>query len=252
VTAPARADAPVAPPTGRAAGDPARDPARDLAATDAALLDAARAGRLAEVDALLASDPDAAARARDGAGDRALVVAAFRGHRAVAARIAGALGPSRLDAWEAALVGAADALAAHLDADPALAAARRHDGWPLLHLAGFYGHPAVVDVLVARGADVHARSANAVDNTALHAVLAMSGDRRVAERLLAAGADVNARGGGGYAPLHLAASRGDAAAVELLLERGADPAALADGGRTAAAVARERGHLAVAERLAGT
>jgi ankyrin repeat protein len=200
--------------------------------------------------ALLAADPALAATARDAAGDRALVVAAFRGHRAVAERVARALGPAALDAWEAALVGDADALAARLDADPALARARRPDGWPLLHLAGFHGHPAVVDVLVARGADVGARSENAMANTALHAVFATSGDHRVAERLVAAGADPGARGGGGYTPLHLAASRGDAAGAALLLAAGADPAARSDDGRTAAGIAADRGHAALAARLA--
>jgi hypothetical protein len=214
LTAPARpgADAPAPAPS-------------DAAAADAALLDAARAGRLADVEALLAADPGAAARARDGAGDRAVVAAAFRGHRAVAERVAAALGPAQLEPWEAALVGDAAALARHVDAEPSLAGARRADGWPLLHLAGFYGHPDVVDVLVARGADVRARAANDIGNTALHAVFAMSGDLRVAERLLAAGADVNARGGGGYTPLHLAAARGHLAGVELLLSRGADASA---------------------------
>jgi ankyrin repeat protein len=179
-----------------------------------------------------------------------VVVAAFQGHRAVAERVARAIGPDRLDPWEAALVGEAGALARHLAADPSLAAARRADGWPLLHLAGFYGHRDVVDLLVARGADVHARSANAVDNTALHAVLAMSGDAGVAERLLAAGADPNAAGGGGYTPLHIAASRGDVQGVALLRAHGADASARTADGRTAAAIAAERGHPDLAASLA--
>lgn len=214
-----------------------------------ALLDAARAGRLDEVDALLAAHPDLARTARDAAGDSALVVAAFHGHRAVAERVAWALGATALDAWEAALVGEVDALTAHLDADPSLVTARRHDGWPLLHLAGFYGYPAVVDLLLARGAPLDARSANRMANTALHAALAISGDARVVSRLVAAGADVTARGGGGYTPLHLAAARGNGEAVALLLGRGADPAARTSDGQTSAQVARARGHAAVADQL---
>lgn len=217
---------------------------------EAALLAAARDGRLAEVDALLSADPALAGRARDDAGDTAVVVAAFRGHRAVAERVGRALG-GEAGVWEAALLGDVDALARRLDADPALANARRHDGWPLLHLAGFYGHPEVAALLLARGADVQARSHNATANSALHAALAISGDARVVARLLAGGADVNARGGGGYTPLHLAASRGDGAAVTALLARGADVNARTDDGRTAVDIALSRGHPAVAEQLRG-
>lgn len=215
-----------------------------------ALLDAARAGDLAAVDALLAAQPGLAHTARDDAGDSALILAAFHGHRAVAERIARAIGPAGLDAWEAALMGEVATLAARLDADPLLVTARRHDGWPLLHLAGFYGHPAVVDLLVARGAPLDARAENRMANTALHAALAISGDARVVTRLADAGADVRAPGGGGYTPLHLAASRGNGAAIALLLDRGADPAARTDDGQTPADVARARGHAAVADQLA--
>jgi ankyrin repeat protein len=217
--------------------------------TEAALLDAAREGRLADADALLAADPALAGRARDAAGDSAVLVAAFRGHRAVAERVAQASGGAGLTPWDAALVGDAAALAAHLDRDPGLAHARHPDGWPLLHLAGFYGHPAVVDLLVARGASVHARSANRMDNTALHAAVAMSGHAGVVDRLLAHGAAVDAAGAGGYTPLHLAASRGDLPSIDRLLARGADPRAHTDEGQTPADVARARGHAAAAERL---
>jgi ankyrin repeat protein len=237
MTAPVHTGAPAASGASRPDGRPA------------ALLDAARDGRLDELGALVDADPDLAEHARDASGDRALIVAAFRGHRAAAERVARALGSARLDPWEAAIVGDVDALAAHLDADPSLVAARRHDGWPLLHLAGFWGAPEIAAMLLARGAGVDDRSANGIDNTALHAAFAMSGDWRVAEVLLAAGADVNAPGGGGYTALHLAASRGNADAVARLLARGADATLRAGDGRTAADVARERGHATVAAQL---
>lgn len=226
-------------------------PAEPATLRDAAraLLDAARAGRLADVDALLDARPDLARSARDDAGDSALVVAAFNGHRAVAERVARAVGVARMDAWEAALMGETGRLAEHLDAEPALVGARRRDGWPLLHLAGFYGHPAVVDLLVARGAPLDALSHNRMANTALHAALAISGDAGVVRRLIDAGASVTAPGGGGYTPLHLAASRGNGDAITLLLARGADPAARTADGQTPADVARARGHAAAADQL---
>jgi ankyrin repeat protein len=211
----------------------------------AAVLDAARAGDVAALRAVLAEHPGAAA-ARDAAGDSAFVVAAFHGHRA-AAELLAAHAP--LDLFAAAIAGDVARLAELLDADPDGARAVRPDGWPVLHLAGFWGMPAAAALLLDRGADVHAVSRNATANTALHATLAISGDLATARLLLARGADADAVGGAGWRPLHLAASRGNAAAVELLLAHGADPAARADDGRDAAAIARERGFPAVADAL---
>ena len=217
----------------------------------AALLDAARTGDGACVDALLRDDPALAVHARDGVGDRAPIVAAFHGHRALAGRLGAAIAAAggALDAWEATLVGDAARLAGCLAADPALPRARRADGWTLLHLAGFAGRAALVDLLCDAGADPDARAANAMANTALHAALALGADQPTVERLVARGADVRAAAGGGWTPLHLAASRGDLPAIALLLARGADPAARADDGQPPAAVAAARGHPQAAARL---
>ena len=229
-------------------------PQPDREARARALVDAARAGELDAVRAALDADPSLA-DARDERGDSALVNAAYRGHRAVAelvaerARAEGSRGGAGLDAWEAALLGDVARLRALLDADPALVTRRRHDGWPLLHFAGFYGFPAVAALLLDRGADVAMLSDNHIANTALHATFAISGHVPTAELLLQRGADANALGGGGYRPLHLAASRGNVAGVELLLAHGADPAALTGDGQSAADIAAARGHPATAERL---
>lgn len=241
---PPSADAP-RPPAGSGATPPDDRATRETA--HAALLDAARAGDVAALRALLAAHPAAAATARDAAGDSAFVVAAYRGH-ADAARLLAAHAP--LDLFEATIAGDVARLTMLLDADPAGVHAVRHDGWPVLHFAGFWGMPAAAALLLDRGADVGAVSRNATANTALHATLAISGHLPTVELLLARGADANAVGGAGWRPLHLAASRGARAAVERLLAAGADPTARADDGRDAAAIARERGHAAVAERLA--
>lgn len=222
------------------------------AAVHAAILDAACAGDVAALHALLAAHPPAAA-ARDASDESAFVLAAFRGHRAAAEAILAArrAAGSPVDAFEAAIADDAARLAALLDAEPALANAVRPDGWPVLHLTGFWGAPAAAALLLDRGADVHARSRNATANTALHATLAMSQDLAVARLLLERGADPDAIGGAGWRPLHVAASRGSADAVTLLLAHGATPAATDDAGATPADVARARGHPAVAEQFDG-
>jgi ankyrin repeat protein len=214
-----------------------------------ALVAAARAGDLAAVRALLDVAPSAVAY-RDADGESALVAAAFRGHRAVAELLAQyASRHATLDVWEAALVGDVPRLYALCAADRERARARRHDGWTPLHLAGFYGHPDAAAALLELGAEPSALGDNALANTPLHAALAISGDGRVVELLVARGADVNARAAGGYTPLHLAASRGHAMAVELLLARGASPGARTDDGRSPADLATERGHADGARRL---
>ena len=46
------------------------------------------------------------------------------------------------------------------------------DGWTPLHLAAFFGHARIIELLLAHRADVTARSRNSNGNTALHAALA--------------------------------------------------------------------------------
>jgi ankyrin repeat protein len=98
-----------------------------------------------------------------------------------------------------------------------------HDGWTPLHLASFFGHEEVAKILLARGADVNARSRStrfAKENTPLHAAAA-NRQVGVAEVLIAHGADVNARDGGGFTPLALAAGGKNDVLVVILLEKGA-------------------------------
>ena len=96
-------------------------------------------------------------------------------------------------------------------------------------------------MLLAAGADVHARSGNRLANTALHAAAA-GGHTEVIATLLRHGADVNARQHGGFTALHAAAQDGAAAMVRLLLAHGADPALAADDGTTPLALARAGNH----------
>ena len=88
-----------------------------------------------------------------------------------------------------------------------------------LYIAALNGQRAMVQLLLANGADVNARQY--YGNTAL-SVAAEHGFVSVAETLLAAKADVNTQDSQGYTPL-IRAVRGDHLAVaELLLAHGAD------------------------------
>ncbi len=154
-----------------------------------------------------------------------------------------------LDAHEAAALGDVDALRNALAADADVASRHSNDGWTPLHLAAFFGHDAIADVLIARGAPLDLLSTNSTRNTALHAAIAGATNAALVARLVNAGANVRARGEAGITPLHLAASRGDAAICELLIAHGADVTARMDDDTTAAQLASTRGFVDLSSRL---
>ena len=92
----------------------------------------------------------------------------------------------------------------------------QREGWAPLHYAATGPEPKVVELLLARGAAVDARSPN------------------------------------GSTPLMMAARYGSETSVDLLLARGADARARNDQGLDAAAFARAEGRDKLAARLAGT
>lgn len=203
------------------------------------MIDAVKAGDADGLRGILASDPQAAGAREDG-GDSPLMIALYHGRRDLAELI---LAHGRQpDGVEAAALGDADRLRAALDAEPALITRFTHDGWTLLHLAGFFGHAEAVRLLLERGSDPNALSINALRNTPLHAGLAGPMGIEGVRLLVEAGANVDARQHGGFTPLHSAANRGVIEIIDLLLDRGADPAAAAEDGRRPIDFARERGH----------
>jgi ankyrin repeat protein len=128
-----------------------------------------------------------------------------------------------VDLFEATALGKAERVRDLLAENPSLATTYSHDGWTPLHLASFFGHREVVDLLLEHGAPIDARSKSerfARDNTPLHAAAA-NRQTRVAELLIERGADVNARDGSGFTPLGLAANSRNDILVMALLERGA-------------------------------
>jgi uncharacterized protein len=114
--------------------------------------------------------------------------------------------------------------------------------------------PETARSLIEAGANVSARTTNALDNQPLHAAAAGNRtDARLAsvQLLLDAGAPVNERQSGGFTPVMSAAQNGDAPVLELLLARGADPTLGDDEGRSAADHARAAGHEDLVVRLGG-
>ena len=107
------------------------------------------------------------------------------------------------------------------------------DDTPLHLAAGWNENPAVVEVLLAAGADVRAQ--NYIGETPLHKAVYVNRNPAVVavvEILLAAGADLGAQMIIGNTPLHLAAEYGRLAIVEVLLAAGADVGAREMGGAT--------------------
>jgi cytohesin len=95
----------------------------------------------------------------------------------------------------------------------------------------------IVDILLARGADVNAK--NTAGMMPIH--IAASTQKGLVERLVAKGADVNAKGMDDMSPLFLAAAEGRPDVVEWLIAHGAEADARAKNGDTPLLVAAENG-----------
>ena len=160
-----------------------------------------------------------------------LLEALYRGDReAVDATLAGR---PELTLFEAAALGDLDRLRELVSAEPDSVGRWSPDGFTALHLAAFFGHEAVAEALLRRGADVGAVARNPLRVQPLHSAAA-GGHTAAARLLLEHGADPNARQEGGFVPLHAAAQAGNDELYELLVANGADQDAATDDGRTAA------------------
>ncbi len=113
-----------------------------------------------------------------------------------------------------------------------------YSGWTALMLAAGEGHTKMVEVLLAKGAEVNAT--DVLKNTALIRA-AVNGHTETVKVLLAHGAEVNARGRGGTA-LMRAARYGYADTVKVLLAKGAEVNVKSDLGDTALSRATDNGH----------
>lgn len=195
-----------------------------------ALLAAVTAGDRQRVADMLTERSDLAAAASPD-GVPAVRLAVYYGQSPIAALLADALG-DELEIWDGAALGrTAVVQAAHEGWGEFILNEYSRDGYSPLQLACFFGHEDVARYLVSNGAQIDAFSKNAMAIQPLHAAAAGS-HTAIVQLLLAAGADPNAVQQDSFRPLHAAAQNGNAELARLLLAHGADPALTDALGRT--------------------
>ncbi len=204
----------------------------------ASFFSAIKQGDLTAVKSSLIKDP-LLAGSHDEGGASAVLTAIYYGQPDIADLLIEHGAP--LDLFEAAAVGRLDKVRALLDETPSLINAWAPDGFQPLGLACFFGHTAIVELLLSRGAEVNLPSRNGLKVQPLNSAVAGQ-HLQIARLLLDRGADPNARQGEDFTPLHGAAQNGQVDMIRLLLAHGADPRARSANGKTPYVLAVESGH----------
>jgi ankyrin repeat protein len=208
-----------------------------MESTESDLFTAIKAGEFERVKALLSADRTLV-DARRSTGESAILTAVYNSRKEIANLLV-ARGAT-LTLFEACAAGEFDRVERLVEGGAAVNA-YSHDGWTPLHLAAFFGHSQVTELLLAHAADVYARSRNANGNTPLHAALAAN-QKMAAALLIGRGADVNAADAAGWRPLHLAAANNNLDTMKALIAQGADISATNAEGLTPLAFARKGNH----------
>ena len=220
----------------------------ETTSSSAAFIDAIKAGEFERVKAMVSADPTLI-DARSRTGDSAILTAVYHRQKEIVNLLV-ARGAS-LSLFEACAAGELERVERLLNERTAGAPGVNDyssDGWTPLHLAAFFGHARIAELLIANQADVLARSRGANGNTALHAALA-GNHKFVAALLIGHGADVNAADAQGWLPLHLAAANNNMDAITQLIAQGADVHAANGEAKTALSLATEKNHREAAALL---
>jgi ankyrin repeat protein len=152
---------------------------------------------------------------------------------------------ARPEFFESLALGDAQAVAAKLKENPALADTLGKDGFTPLCLAAHFGHQEIVKQLLAAGADPNKVSENPMRVRPLHSAVAGRDEQvalNIVKMLIDRGADPNLRQESGWAPLHESVSQGHKSVVEFLVKHGANPNAAGTDGRTPRDFVKEGQH----------
>ena len=201
-----------------------------------AFIDAIKAGEFDRVKAMVSAEPELI-DARSRTGDSAILTAVYHRQKEIVNLLVSR--GATMTVFEACAAGELERVERLVEDDPLAIVQFSPDGWTPLHLAAFFGHAKIAELLIGHGADVTVRSKNANGNTPLHAALA-GNHKFVAGLLMGAGADVNAADAGGWRPLHIAAANNNLDAMKTLIAQGADVAATNSDGKTALSLAQEK------------
>lgn len=185
---------------------------------------------------MLTADPQLI-DARTRTGDSAILTAVYHGQKEIVNLLVSR--GATMTLFDASAAGELERVERLIEDDELAVVTFSGDGWTPLHLAAFFGHAKIVELLIGRGADPLARSQNPNGNTPLHAALA-GNHKFVAGLLMGAGADVNAKDAAGWSPLHIAAANNNLDAMKTLIAQGADVAAANGDGKTALTLAQEK------------
>src|SRR5262245_8203938 len=202
----------------------------------AAFIDAIKAGEFERVKRMATDDP-ALVDSRSRTGESAILTAVYHRQKEIVNLLVSR--GAAMSIFEACAAGEVERTERLVGAEAVNSFST--DGWTPLHLAAFFGHARIAELLLAHDADVAARSRNNNGNTPLHAALA-GNHKMVAGLLIGRGGDVNATDAAGWRPLHLAAANNNLDAIKALVAQGADVGAGNGEGRTALSLAQESNH----------
>ncbi len=208
----------------------------EATSSSAAFIDAIKAGEFERVKAMVSAEPTLI-DARSRTGESAILTAVYHRQKEIVNLLV-ARGAA-LSIFEACAAGELERAERLLNAGTINEYSA--DGWTPLHLAAFFGHTKVAELLLSHDADVTARSRNPNGNTPLHAALA-GNHKFVAGLLIGGGADVNAADAHGWRPLHLAATNNNLDTIKALIAQGADVTAGNGEGKTPLSIAQEKNH----------